>query len=115
MSEKMKAKMVLDKSYKIAKIDDRLYGSFIEHLGIAVYGGFYEPDHAASYEQGFRKDAINLVKGLQVHIVRYPGGNIVSEYNWEDGVGHLKDRPKRLELAWRTIETNEIRTNEFVD
>lgn len=115
MSEKMKAKMVLDKSYKIAKIDDRLYGSFIEHLGRAVYGGIYEPDHPESDEQGFRKDVMNLVKDLQVPIVRYPGGNMVSAYNWEDGVGPLKDRPKRLELAWRTIETNEIGTNEFVD
>lgn len=115
MSEKMKAKMVLDKSYKIAKIDDRLYGSFIEHLGRAVYGGIYEPNHPESDEQGFRKDVMNLVKDLQVPIVRYPGGNMVSAYNWEDGVGPLKDRPKRLELAWRTIETNEIGTNEFVD
>lgn len=115
MSEKMKAKMVLDKSYKIAKIDDRLYGSFIEHLGRAVYGGIYEPSHPESDEQGFRKDVMNLVKDLQVPIVRYPGGNMVSAYNWEDGVGPLKDRPKRLELAWRTIETNEIGTNEFVD
>jgi len=115
MVEKMKAKMVLDKSYKISKVDDRLYGSFIEHLGRAVYGGIYEPNHPQADEQGFRKDVINLVKDLQVPIVRYPGGNMVSAYNWEDGVGPLKDRPKRLELAWRTIETNEIGTNEFVD
>src|SRR5699024_7010009 len=112
---KMKAKMVLDKGYKISKVDDRLYGSFIEHLGRAVYGGIYEPNHPQADEQGFRKDVINLVKDLQVPIVRYPGGNMVSAYNWEDGVGPLKDRPKRLELAWRTIETNEIGTNEFVD
>src|SRR5699024_2851461 len=115
MSEKMKAKMVLDKSYKIAKIDDRLYGSFIEHLGRAVYGGIYEPDHPESDELGFRKDVMKLVKDLQVTIVRNTGGNMVSAYNWEDGVDPLKDRPKRLELAWRTIETNEIGTNEFVD
>ncbi|WP_226037216.1 arabinosylfuranosidase ArfA [Aquibacillus saliphilus] len=112
---KLEGKMVLDKSYQIAKVDERIYGSFIEHLGRAVYGGLYEPGHPEADEQGFRKDVIELVKELQVPIVRYPGGNMVSAYNWEDGVGPKKDRPKRLELAWRTIETNEIGTNEFAD
>src|SRR5699024_1115634 len=78
-------------------------------------GGIYEPDHPESDEQGFRKAVMNLVKDLQVPIVRYPGGNMLSAYNWEEGVGPLKDRPKRLELAWRTIETNGIGTNEGVD
>lgn len=110
-----KAKMILDKSYQIAKVDERIYGSFIEHLGRAVYGGIYEPGHPEADEQGFRKDVIELVKELQVPIVRYPGGNMVSAYNWEDGVGPKKDRPRRLELAWRTTETNEMGTNEFVD
>ncbi|WP_117168277.1 alpha-N-arabinofuranosidase [Paraliobacillus sediminis] len=110
-----KAKMILDKNYQIAKVDERIYGSFIEHLGRAVYGGIYEPGHPEADEQGFRKDVIELVKELQVPIVRYPGGNMVSAYNWEDGVGPKKDRPRRLELAWRTTETNEMGTNEFVD
>ncbi|WP_112182337.1 MULTISPECIES: alpha-N-arabinofuranosidase [Paraliobacillus] len=112
---KNKAKMILDKNYQIAKVDERIYGSFIEHLGRAVYGGIYEPGHPEADEQGFRKDVIELVKELQVPIVRYPGGNMVSAYNWEDGVGPKKDRPRRLELAWRTTETNEMGTNEFVD
>lgn len=115
MAEKLQAKMVLDKSYQISEVDKRIYGSFIEHLGRAVYGGIYEPGHPDADEQGFRKDVIDLVKELQVPIVRYPGGNMVSAYNWEDGVGPKESRPKRLELAWRTIETNEIGTNEFVD
>lgn len=107
--------MILDKNYEIAKVDERIYGSFIEHLGRAVYGGIYEPGHPEADEQGFRKDVIELVKQLQVPIVRYPGGNMVSAYNWEDGVGPKEDRPRRLELAWRTIETNEVGTNEFAD
>ncbi|MCZ0702464.1 alpha-N-arabinofuranosidase [Natronobacillus azotifigens] len=111
----VKAKMILDKNYQIAKVDERIYGSFIEHLGRAVYGGIYEPGHPEADEQGFRKDVIDLVKELQVPIVRYPGGNMVSAYNWEDGVGPKEDRPRRLELAWRTIETNEVGTNEFAD
>lgn len=112
---KMKATMTLDQHFKIAEVDERIYGSFIEHLGRAVYGGIYEPDHPNSDEQGFRQDVIDLVKELNVPIVRYPGGNMVSAYNWEDGVGPKQDRPRRLELAWRTIETNEVGTNEFAD
>ncbi|WP_430708822.1 alpha-N-arabinofuranosidase [Paenalkalicoccus suaedae] len=107
--------MIIDKAYKIAEIDERVYGSFIEHLGRAVYGGLYEPGHPEADEQGFRKDVIDLVQQLNVPIVRYPGGNMVSAYNWEDGIGPKEDRPKRLELAWRVIETNEVGTNEFVD
>ncbi|MDV2685629.1 alpha-N-arabinofuranosidase [Alkalihalophilus lindianensis] len=109
------AKMVIDKEYRISDIDDRIYGSFIEHLGRAVYGGIYEPRHPEADEQGFRKDVLELVKGLNVPIVRYPGGNMVSAYNWEDGVGPKDRRPNRLELAWRVIETNEFGTNEFAD
>ncbi len=115
MANPLKAKMIVDKNYEIAKVDERIYGSFIEHLGRAVYGGIYEPEHPDSDEQGFRTDVIDLVKELNVPIIRYPGGNFVSGYNWEDGVGPKEDRPRRLELAWRTIETNELGTNEFVD
>ena len=110
-----KAKMILDKDFKVGQVDDRLYGSFIEHLGRAIYGGIYEPDHPEADENGFRRDVIDLVKELKVPIVRYPGGNFVSGYNWEDGVGPKESRPRRLELAWRTIETNQFGTNEFVD
>ncbi len=114
MSEK-NAKMITDKDYKISKVDKRIYGSFIEHLGRAVYTGIYEPDHPTADEQGFREDVMELVKEIDVPITRYPGGNFVSGYNWEDGVGPVEDRPNRLELAWRTIETNEVGTNEFLD
>ncbi|MBP1913432.1 alpha-N-arabinofuranosidase [Lederbergia galactosidilytica] len=110
-----KAKMIVEKDFKVSEVDKRIYGSFVEHLGRAVYGGIYEPDHPTANEQGFRQDVIELVKELDVPLVRYPGGNFVSGYNWEDGVGPKKDRPRRLELAWRTIETNEIGTNEFMD
>ncbi|MCL7748531.1 alpha-N-arabinofuranosidase [Halalkalibacter alkaliphilus] len=110
-----KAKMVIDKDFVISKIDKRIYGSFIEHLGRAVYGGIYEPGHPSADEQGFRQDVIDLVKELQVSIVRYPGGNMVSAYNWEDGIGPKEERPHRLELAWRVIETNQVGTNEFID
>lgn len=112
---RLKAKMVLDKEFKIAPIDNRIYGSFIEHLGRAVYEGIYEPGHRTADGNGFRHDVLDLVKELNVPIVRYPGGNFVSGYNWEDGVGPRESRPRRLDLAWRTIETNQVGTNEFMD
>lgn len=110
-----KASVTIDKDFVISTIDKRIYGSFIEQLGRAVYGGIYEPDHPEADDQGFRRDVMELVKDLQVPIIRYPGGNMVSAYNWEDGVGPREERPRRLELAWRTIETNHVGTNEFVD
>ena len=108
-----RAQLTVDKAYRIGPVDKRLYGSFIEHLGRAIYGGIYEPGHPSADEDGFRRDVLELVKALQVPIVRYPGGNFVSGYNWEDGVGPKEQRPRRLELAWRTIETNEVGVNEF--
>ncbi|MBE6772180.1 MAG: alpha-N-arabinofuranosidase [Ruminococcaceae bacterium] len=110
----MKAKITLAKEFRIGEIDKRIYGSFIEHLGRAVYGGIYEPGHPTADENGFRKDVIDLVKKLNVPVVRYPGGNFVSGYNWEDGVGPVENRPKRLDLAWGTTEPNTFGTNEFI-
>ncbi|MFC4597579.1 alpha-N-arabinofuranosidase [Cohnella hongkongensis] len=115
MTSQVKAKMIIDKEFVISRIDKRIYGSFIEHLGRAVYGGIYEPDHPEADDFGFRKDVLELVKGLNVPIVRYPGGNMVSGYNWEDGVGPAENRPRKLELAWRTIEPNLVGTNEFAE
>lgn len=106
--------MVVDKAFRIAEVDKRIYGSFIEHLGRAVYGGIYDPSHASADESGFRNDVKQLIQELQVPIIRYPGGNFVSGYNWEDGVGPVASRPKRLELAWKTVEPNEVGTNEFM-
>ena len=109
----MKAKITANKNFQISKIDDRLYGSFIEHIGRAIYGGVYEPDHPAADDMGFRGDVIEQVKTLNVPVVRYPGGNFVSGYNWEDGIGDRSKRPRRMELAWKTIETNRVGIDEF--
>ncbi len=84
-------------------------------MGRAVYGGIYEPGHPSADEQGFRRDVLELVRQLAVPVVRYPGGNFVSGYRWEDGVGPQEERPRRLDLSWRTIETNQFGMNEFVD
>ena len=91
----------MDRDYTIGQIDPRMYGSFIEHLGRAVYGGIYEPGHPTADKEGFRTDVIDLVKKLQVPVVRYPGGNFVSGFNWEDSVGPVDQRPKRLDqMKW---------------
>ena len=110
----MKAKITLAGEFKIGEIDRRMFGSFIEHLGRAVYGGIYEPGHPLADENGFRKDVIEMINELNVPIVRYPGGNFVSGYNWEDGVGPVDQRPPRLELAWGVTEPNKFGTNEFM-
>lgn len=109
----MKAKISANKDFLVGDIDNRIYGSFIEHLGRAVYGGIYEPDHPSADDCGFRQDVIDLVKELNVPIVRYPGGNFVSGYNWEDGTGEKSKRPYRMEQAWFSLETNEVGIDEF--
>ena len=108
------ARAVLARELAIDAIDDRLYGSFIEHLGRAIYGGLYEPRHPTADEQGFRGDVLDHVRALNTPIVRYPGGNFVSGYRWEDGVGPLEARPRRLDLAWKSFEPNAFGTDEFV-
>ena len=111
----LNAKLTLDRAYVISRIDPRLYGSFIEHIGRAVYGGIYEPTHPTATAQGFRGDVLKLVQGLDVPVVRYPGGNFVSGFNWEDSVGPREKRPPKLDLAWFTTETNEVGLHEFMD
>lgn len=96
-------------------MDPRVYGSFVEHLGRCVYEGIYEPAHSSADAKGFRQDVRELVRELGVPLIRYPGGNFVSGYRWEDGVGPREKRPHRLDLAWRTMEPNEVGTNEFVE
>ena len=110
-----KASMILDRDFAIGRIDPRIYGSFIEHLGRAVYGGIYEPGHPTADRNGFREDVIQKVRELGIPIVRYPGGNFVSGFNWEDSIGPRDQRPKRLDLAWLTTETNEVGLHEFCD
>jgi alpha-N-arabinofuranosidase len=107
------ARIAIDKDFRIGEVDPRLYGSFVEHLGRCVYGGIYEPGHPTADEMGFRRDVLALVRELGVPFVRYPGGNFVSGYDWRDGVGPVEQRPRRLDLAWMTTETNEVGINEF--
>mgnify|MGYP000170981484 CR=1 FL=1 len=109
-----RAQIILDRDFVIGDVDPRLFGSFIEHLGRAVYSGIYEPGHPRADADGFRTDVSELVRELGVTIVRYPGGNFVSGYNWEDGIGPREKRPRRLDLAWKSLETNQVGTDDFV-
>jgi len=111
----MKVKVSIHRDFKISSIDERLYSAFIEHMGRAIYGGIYAPSHPQADEHGFRKDVLKFVRDLRIPAVRYPGGNFVSAYRWEDGVGPRENRPTRLDLAWRCTETNQVGINEFAD
>ena len=99
----MKARIKIDINRRIARTDERLFGSFIEHMGRAVYTGIYEPEHPKADEHGFRKDVMELVRPLNLPLIRYPGGNFLSGYRWEDGIGPVEKRPVRPDLAWQAI------------
>jgi alpha-N-arabinofuranosidase len=109
------ARFALDPAFVVGEVDRRLFGSFVEHMGRCVYTGIYEPEHPTADAQGFRRDVLDLTRDLGVSVVRYPGGNFVSSYRWEDGVGPREERPTRLDLAWRGIEPNEVGVNEFME
>jgi alpha-N-arabinofuranosidase len=111
----LKAEVLIDRDFAVGATDPRLFGAFVEHLGRCVYGGLFEPGHPEADERGFRRDVMALVKELAPTIMRYPGGNFVSGYNWEDGVGPVENRPRRLDLAWFSTEPNTFGTNEFID
>jgi alpha-L-arabinofuranosidase len=107
------AHVTVDPAFRVGPVDPRVYGSFVEHLGRCVYTGIYEPGHPTADEHGFREDVAGLARELSVPIIRYPGGNFVSGYRWEDGIGPIEKRPVRLDLAWRSIEPNAVGTDEF--
>ncbi|UBU10154.1 arabinosylfuranosidase ArfA [Nonomuraea gerenzanensis] len=108
------ARLTLDPAFKVAPVRRRTFGTFVEHLGRCVYTGIYEPGHPTADEDGFRRDVLDLTRELGVSTVRYPGGNFVSGYRWEDGIGPVAERPRRLDLAWHSTETNEVGVDEFV-
>ncbi len=109
------SKILVDIRRQIDDIDRNIYGGFLEHLGRCIYGGVYESGSPLSDERGFRKDVMEAIKRLKVPNIRYPGGNFVSGYHWIDGVGPKEKRPKKMELAWHTIESNQFGTDEFME
>jgi len=110
----MKCTIHAARQFTRGTVDPRLFGSFVEQLGRAVYGGVYEVDHPASDEEGLRTDVMNLVRELDVPVVRFPGGNYVSNFNWEDSIGPKESRPTRLDLAWKALDPNQFGLQEFM-
>ena len=110
-----KALQIVDRNYVISAIDERIYGTFLEHLRSIIYGCMYNPEHRSADDQGFRRDVMELFKELKTTFIRYPGGNFVSGYHWMDGIGPKKKRPLRMNLAWNQEESNQIGIDEFYD
>ena len=108
------ARIKVDLDRVVGEVDKNIYGNFVEHLGRCIYGGIYDPGNPLSDEKGYRKDVMAAAKELKPSLLRYPGGNFVSNYNWLDGVGPKAERVPRMELAWQRLETNEFGTNEFL-
>ncbi|MCW3119838.1 MAG: alpha-N-arabinofuranosidase [Chitinophagaceae bacterium] len=113
-SQTLKAKIKIDIERTTGEIDSLLYGNFTEHLGRCIYGGIYDPASPQADAFGFRKDVLAASRELGVSILRWPGGNFVSGYRWQDGIGPLTTRPKRKELAWNSVEPNIVGTDEFL-
>ncbi|UXY27362.1 arabinosylfuranosidase ArfA [Streptomyces sp. HUAS TT20] len=114
MSQRSAARFTLDPAFTVGEVDPRVFGSFVEHLGRCVHTGIFEPGHPGADADGLRTDVLELIRELGVTTVRYPGGNFVSGYQWEDSVGPVEDRPRRLDLAWHSTETNRFGLSEYI-
>jgi alpha-N-arabinofuranosidase len=108
------AKIKIDLDRKIGNVDRKLFGGFIEHLGRCIYGGIYEEGSPLSDAQGYRADVLEAIRALRLPVLRWPGGNFVSGYHWQDGIGPLEQRPRRVNLAWQAEESNRFGTDEFL-
>src|SRR6266568_5774991 len=109
------ARIAVELDRTLGTVDRRIFGGFIEHLGRCIYGGVYEPGSPMSDARGFRTDVLDKARALQMPLLRWPGGNFVSNYHWTDGVGPAEKRPRRLELAWHDEEPNTFGTDEFME
>lgn len=109
----MRSAYTFDKEFKIGDIDPKVWSSFTEHLGRSIYEGIYDPGKEFSDSKGFRNDVKEAVKQLNLGVVRYPGGNFVSNYDWKDGIGSKQNRKKTMEFAWSSIETNQFGIDDF--
>lgn len=108
------ARIKIDTDRVIGEVHPHVFGNFAEHLGRCIYGGLYEPGSPLSDQDGDRKDVMEAIKGLGVTMIRWPGGNFVSGYNWKDGIGPRNLRPVRPEGAWGALEPNTFGTDEFL-
>lgn len=114
MTEHLTARVSLDRRRTIADISPYLFGGFIEHMGRCVYEGIYDPASPLADADGIRPDVRDALHDMGVTIIRYPGGNFLSGYDWRDGVGPKEQRPRKRDLAWMSVETNQFGTHEFL-
>ncbi|MBU5359572.1 alpha-N-arabinofuranosidase [Enterococcus raffinosus] len=110
----MKTTLTARKQFTVGEISPRLFGSFVEHMGSVIYTGIYEPGHPSADENGFRQDVMKLIKELNLGVIRYPGGNFTSGYDWKDTIGPVEQRPRKIDIAWRAIEPNTFGIHEFM-
>jgi len=110
----LKTNIRLDTNFQIGDVDPRIFGGFIEHMGRCIYEGIYDPKNKFADEDGFRGDVLEALNKLNIPVVRYPGGNFASSYNWMDGIGDVKNRPTIRDFAWQSIEPNTFGTDEFI-
>ncbi len=106
--------LTVDPGRQLGVLDRKVFGGFVEHLGRCVYGGIFEEDSVLSDADGFRGDVLNLLRDLRLGVLRWPGGNFVSNYHWVDGIGPRDARPRRPELAWGGEDSNRFGTDEFL-
>ncbi len=111
----MTTQIFADRLRTLGSIEPTLFGGFLEHMGRAIYQGIYEPGSPLADERGFRRDILQALRELAPTIIRYPGGNFLSGYHWMDGIGPKEQRPRRRELAWKSIETNQFGVDEFLE
>jgi len=107
-------RIAIDPGRVLGQVDRNVFGGFVEHLGRCIYGGLYEEGSPLSDDRGFRKDVLHLLRELRMGVLRWPGGNFVSNYHWQDGTGPKNERPPRPELAWGGTESNRFGTDEFL-
>ena len=107
-------RIAVDPARRVGRLDRNVFGGFVEHLGRCVYGGLYDEGSPLADAQGFRTDVLDLLRGLRMGVLRWPGGNFASNYHWTDGIGPKDSRPSRPELAWGGTESNRFGTDEFL-
>jgi alpha-L-arabinofuranosidase len=107
-------RIAVDTARSVGDLDRNVFGGFVEHLGRCIYGGIYEEGSPLSDERGFRRDVLGLLRDLRMGVLRWPGGNFVSNYHWADGIGPKDARPRRPDLAWGAEESNRFGTDEFL-
>jgi alpha-N-arabinofuranosidase len=104
------ARIRIDVLREVGDVDPNLYGVFMEPIRSSMDGLLSDPDPPLAGDDGFRTEYIEAAHELQLTNMRWPGGNYVASYDWQDGIGPKKERPVRREPAWGVLERNHVGT-----